>query len=78
MQKKNIEKIKREEIIEWIKSAWYNENSLNEEIIKKSFWVNGINNEENGCKDDIFQEYQKLDEFIAQDDVDLNLEDLEG
>ncbi len=74
---KNIEKIKREVIIEWIKEAWCNKNSMNEEVIKKSFLVTGISNKEDGSEDDIFEDYQKLNEFIVEDDVDLNLEELE-
>ena len=75
--KKNIEKIKREVIIEWICEAWYNKNSINEEVIKKSFLVTGISNKEDGSEDDFFEGYQKLNEFIVEDDVDLNIEDLE-
>ena len=37
--KKNLEKIKMKTIMEWIKEAWYNKNSINKKVINKSYLV---------------------------------------
>ena len=46
-------------------------------VIKKSFLVTGISNKEDGSENDFFKGYQKLNEFIEEDNVDLNIENLE-
>ena len=46
-------------------------------LVKKSFLVTVISNKEDGSEDDIFDGYQKLNEFIVEDDVNLKLKDLE-
>lgn len=73
--KKHIEKVKREIIINWIVDAWNNKNNINENIIKNSFLITGISNNEDGSEDYLFEGYEKLNESVIENDLDLDIED---
>ena len=73
--KKHIEKMKREIIINWIVDAWNNKNNINENIIKNSFLITGISNNEDGSEDYLFEDYEKLNESVIENDLDLDIED---
>ena len=59
----------------WIVDAWNNKNNINENIIKNSFLITGISNNEDGSEDYLFEGYEKLNESVIENDLDLDIED---
>lgn len=75
---RNLNKIKREKVIDWILQIWkYEDKIISKEMIYYSFKYCGLSNSLDGSEKELIKVYDKIKEEVIQKDESSSEEDIE-
>ena len=74
--KNSIERVSRDNLINWVAETWWDDNLINPFLIKNSFKVTGLSNNLDGSEDELFTGFKRLKELVVVEDDDYEKNDI--